>query len=384
MPASWPALASITAEDARIVRITLERPDADFPRRLADGHAKVVAPEAVRVRGDLKAGPVVGSGPWVWDGGDQPGDSVFRANRTYFEPGLPRVERLSIHVLQEPQTLFAALAAGRMDVARVSSEQWQQLQGRDFRSVLAPRMGTGMLLTLNVSRPPFDREELRRAFFLALTPWETLEDIWGDQGLVGVGVPVVDPACLLPRSAMEVYFGQPGGAAQELRQVVSGGRLPLELAVANFGETYQRYSDRVARHLSLAGFAVTLQTLSPREYAEEAWGQREYQAFIGALPPVSTPNGFLFSVLHSGGRWNITGHDEEALDRLIEAQAAERDGAARGELVREIQRLVLKKGLLFMPRIAVERWAYAGRVEGFFPNLAASEYSFWARVAVER
>ncbi|MBI2873433.1 MAG: ABC transporter substrate-binding protein [Chloroflexi bacterium] len=367
-----------TAVDERTVRVVLQHPDADFLRSLADGHAKIVAPEVVQQYGDLKEAPVVGTGPWVWEGKPAVGDSSFVASSAYFEPGVPGVQRLVIRVMPDTQTIFAALATGAVDVGRVEAGRWDTLKGLGVKSVVAPRMGTGALLALSAAL----EERVRVAFFLSLDPWRSLEDVWGGQGIVGLGAPVAQSDWLLSREEMGRSFNQPERARGMLAEVAGGGPPPLELLVADFGEPYLAYGEAVREQLARTGFHVRLQVVNRREYAERVWGRRDFQAVIGAVPPASTTNGFLLSMLHSQGQWSITGHGYQRLDQLVEEQAAEYDQARRGELVREVQSFVLDRGLLFMPAVSVERWAFWPQVGGFYPNLAGSEYSFWARVRV--
>ena len=98
----WPnasllqAIRTVEAEDRYALKITLVPgfANADFLRSLADGHTKVVPKEAVdAANGDLRNGPVIGSGPWIWDqeGSREEVRSAFVKNPGYFEAGLPLV-----------------------------------------------------------------------------------------------------------------------------------------------------------------------------------------------------------------------------------------------------------------------------------------------------
>lgn len=231
--------------------------------------------------------------------------------------------------------------------------------------------------------PPLDNPDVRRALFLALDPWSTLESVWSGWGSVSAGIPVVRPDWLMTRDEIGGYFNNPGKARELLAQVGAPTPLPVELTVADFGEEYIEYGRQMARQLQEAGFAPKTRTLNPTEYAEQIWGRGSYAAFLGPVPPVSTPNGFLFSLLHSQGRWNTSGYTDATLDKMIEEQAAEMDPQKRGEQVREIQRYVLDKGLLFMPVSFGRMWAWWPKVESFYPNFALSEYFFWAQVEVK-
>ena len=66
---------------------------------------------------------------------------------------------------------------------------------------------------------------------------------------------------------------------------------------------------------------------------------------------------------------------------MIEAQSVAEQG--RDELILDIQRYVLERGIMFMPVTGTRLWAWRERVEGLAPNFAASEYFHWARLRVK-
>jgi len=191
----------------------------------------------------------------------------------------------------------------------------------------------------------------------------------------------VEADWLLEQERFTSYFAQ----QNEARSLLEGGNPSAEritLTVANFGQKYLDYGDVVAGQLRDVGFDVTLNVLSRADYLTNVWRNHDFQVFVGPLPPTSTTNDFLLSMLHSQGQWNITGVVDAELDRLIGAQSVEGDVQARGVLIRQIQERVLSQGLLFMPAITIERWAYSTRVTGFHPNLAGGQGSFWQSVGI--
>ena len=381
----WPhaslldAVDTITAVDGNTVRLKLHYADADLPQKLANPHAVVLAPEVAEAF-DLRTGPVIGSGPWVWRPALS-GAVEFSANLEYGRSGGPSLSSLMILPVPNQQTGFAALLIGSADVAQVTESQWPSLEGRGLRSVVVQRQGMGLLLAMNTQEPPFDSEEVRRALLLALDPEAGLAEAWEGLGTTGVGVPVVTADWLLEEPVVARYFAQPQAAA-ELLDSVGKPSVSITLTVANFGPQYVEYGELAAKQLASAGFDVFLQTLSRSQYLTQVWRERRFQVFLGPLPPTATTGSFLLALLHSQGQWNITGYQDELLDGLIEEQAVELDFQVRGQLVRRIQELVLKKGLLFMPVVTAERWAYIPRVTGFYPNFANGDGAFWRMVGV--
>ena len=387
--AGWPgeallqSVASVEASDGLTVIIRLAYPDADFLVALANGQSKVVAPEAVALRGDLRQGPTIGTGPWVMK--EAAGEGLrFEANPRYYELELPKLQQLRVVPIPDAFTRLAAFLADRADMTSVDMEGWKRLQG--FQTSVGqgvfPQPGTGILLGLRAAAPPFDRLEVRQALFHALDPWHALDAVWQGQGGVALGVPSASPDWPLSREEMSHYLADPGRVNTLLAQAGVGPPVALNLTVADFGDRHLALGEEYARMLQEAGFQATVKQVNPRVYAEEVWVDGDFQAFLGPAPPVHNPNGFLFGLLHSQGRWSPTGYVDVELDRLIEEQSVAEEG--REELVREIQRYVLGKAILFMPVTGTSLWVWQERVYRFAPNFAASEYFHWARLQVAR
>ena len=374
-------LVSVEASGPLTVTLRLASPDADFLGSLAHGQAKVVAPEAVAVNGHLRDGPTIGTGPWMLE--SQVGTrSVYASNPHYFESGLPRLETLEIQVAADEEVRLSALLVGQADITALPLEMRERLQGREGSVQMKrfPQPGTGVLMGLKRSEPPLDRLEVRRAVFQALNPWEALRQTWDGQGEVALGVPVERREWLLSEEEMGSYFGDVVEAGRLLAESGAALPVPLTLAVADFGDRYVALGEVYKSQLQSAGFEPTLEILNPRVYAEKIWEERDFQAFLGPLPPVSGTNRFLSALLHSEGVWRITDAADPQLDRLIEGQSVAEEG--RGEALRELQRYVLDEALLFMPVTGSSLWAWRTRVQGFAPNFASSEYLHWARLRV--
>ena len=169
----------------------------------------------------------------------------------------------------------------------------------------------------------------------------------------------------------------------------SGLRLPVPLEVTvrieRTGGENLALEEKLMADLTAVGFNPELRRMNPVQFDELVIGPaREFQLAVGAVPPTSTTNSYLFGLLHSQGRWNLAGHEDIQLDAMIEAQAAEFDDRERQEQLVEIQRRVLDRAYLFSPVTAESRWVFSNDLMGFEPNTALSEYNFWSRTWLDR
>ena len=398
-----PLLASIgdaVALDDLTLQVELSLEDADALLALADGHVKIVAPEAVAVTGDLKNGPVIGTGPWVWQE-TGPGEGMeFTRNSSYFEGGLPFLDQLNVTVMRSGPLAdspgfveldkVAAFRAGLVDVLSVGPSEWEMVQrgGSDYQSVVSRRSGAGVVLAMNSQKPNLQAAAVRQAVFQAIDPWDYLDTVWSGQGFASVGIPVRESDWLLERSEMrQNFFADPGKARQLL--LSAGQSLPVDLEVTvrieRTGGENLALEERLMADLTAVGFAPELRRMNPVQFDDLVMGPaRDFQMAVGAVPPTSTTNSYLFGLLHSEGQWNLAGHEDALLNSMIETQAAEFNDVARREQLVEIQRRVLDQAYLFSPVTAASRWVFSSDLKGFEPNTALSEYNFWSRTWLDR
>ena len=385
-------IASFQATESHTLRVNLDFLDSDALLSLSDGHSKIVAKEVVEKYGDLKDSPVVGSGPWIWSSTLEGIGTTLNRNPDYFEDGLPFLDELIIKLIEPseisasaPQERLAAFQAGLVDVLTLPPKEWRQLYSGilEFNSTISHQAGTGIILSLNTQSAQL---EVRQAVLKAIDPWEYVDVIWEDQGDSGLGLPVQDNGWYLRDQDLRGdYFANPSEARKLLSS--TGALLPMEveLAVADFGSIYQQLALRVADDLRDVGFEPIIRPLNPSHYMEILVEQENnFQITLGVLPPTTSANRFLTSLLHSEGPGNLAQHQDTTLNALIEQQAAELDPKLRKDLLSEIQRHVLDQAYMFSPVIGSSRWVFNWEVQNFHPNTALSEYNYWSRVWLEQ
>ena len=378
-------VGEVRALDRSTLLITLDKPDADALLAFADGHSKIVAREAVELSGDLRDGPTVGSGPWVYDPGGGRDVHSFERNPDYYETGLPLADNLRIHAGADDKTQAAAFQIGLMDVVSMQPDTWRDYSERSPSApfLAAPQPGAGVEVAFKTTEPPFDNLELRRAAMLAMEPLKAIEEHWDGFGYIGPSFPAASAEWLLPREELAQRFGRRNDAVEVAAKSGAPFPVPLAITVGDFGESYVHHAHAISVELSAIGFDSELEVVNRRDFGERVWLGGDYRLMVGPPAPIVAPNGYLLTTLHSLGIWNTTGHKDDVLDDLIERQAVEFDPAARAELIRAIQRRVLDQAYRFMPASAETVWTWRAPVRDFHPNFGAYEYHHWARVWVE-
>ena len=388
-------IGEIEAPDDLTLKVSLEFRDADALLALADGHSKIVAPEVVEQYGELGSAPVVGTGPWIFEQQAPTEAADYFRNPEYFEPGLPYLDVITVKAVKTPTEgdslnprRLALLEAGQIDVVVASPTDWSHLERSsvEFNSRLSQQPEIGMVLSLNTQQAPLDSLAIRQAIFRAVDPWEYVDVNWRGQGGVGLGMPVRSPGWQLDQSEL---LGSYLASHSVARDILHDNEIifppTLEIAVADLGPDYRRVGRQIERDLKAVGFKAKVTAMEPAELQEAVFGEeRDYQIALAPAPPHPTTNGYLYSLLHSGGPGNIANHDDKALDALIEVQAAELDPELRQKRLLDLQRHAMEQAYMFSPITGSYRWVFDWDLENFYPNTALSEYHYWAEAWLRR
>ena len=397
---SWPY--STLFKDRGISKFLTESPtslkieraflDADVLLALADGRSKIVAPEAVKMYGDLIQGPVIGTGPWIWESTEHGIGTKLSRNPDYFEAGLPYLDNLFIKTIKpdfDPYVnrtqQLAAFTTGLVDVIRVSSSGWNTLQSSavEFNSYKSDSNGPNILLWFNTGTDAGSNRGIRQATFYSLDPWESLHSIWKDLGSVNVGLPVSNPAWLLPKTSMrQKYFANPSEARKKLEN--HDGNQPLNIAIVDSSREMLEYATEIKEALTRSGFNPTIRLIHPSHNIQLLTKRDdEFDLIIGRVPYIPSTNGFLLAFLHSDGPASLLRHADKKLDQMIEEQIAEANTTMRKEKLLELQQYLLEQAYLYSPVSDTSGWAFGWTLQDFYPNTALSESIFWAKVLLK-
>ncbi|HIF11905.1 MAG TPA: ABC transporter substrate-binding protein [Dehalococcoidia bacterium] len=378
-------IGGITAVDDRTLDLELVPSglDADLLLNLADGRTRMVAPEMVAIHGDLLRGPNVGSGPWIWvDTTSQ--TAAYDRNPDYFESGTPGIDGLQISYIPQASTRNAAFRVGLLDFVDASGEETARTLKNfpGITSKLISNFGTGAEIAFNTDKSPFTSQLFRQAVFRALDPWSDLEEVWGGEGVVTLGIPAPRSAWLLSEAAMRTGFADVDRAAELSSEsgVVPTGS--IEITVGQFGDLYLLQARKVADALAILGFESTIREVTTRKFADDVWIGGDYQVFVGAQAPVDGVSDDLFSVHHSKGMWNTTGFSSDELDGLIELQTTQLDPSGRRRTLLDAQFRILEGAHRFTVAARTTHWIAQEWVGGFDPDPRRGESAWLARLTL--
>ncbi len=349
-------IASIATPSPTTVEITLSAANVTFLSRLAFTVASIVSPTAYQdhvlagseegpaVQAKYKTDTVVGTGPYTITSYREKESLTLEANPDYW--GTPaKTDTVLIRLFNTSSALKLALQNKEVDVA------YRALQPDDlafFRSQSGFQVvegeGPGIrYLVFNVTKPPFDNLNLRRAVAAAVDRDAVVTEV-----LKGTGVPL---ASMIPTSFAsahepkwsELYGDSPDKARVDqfltAAGVPEGQKVDLDFwfSPTHYGDTEPAIAQVIARSLTDTGrFNVSISNVEWAEYGNKrragemplflmGW-YPDYLDVDDYLEPFADPNVF------DPAKWE----DPVMLD-LVHAQQRDQNPASRTATVKQAQ-----------------------------------------------
>ncbi len=322
-------LSGVEVVDPLTVKITLSRPDATFLHVMALNFASVVPKEAVDAAGDDFGKQPVGTGAFKlaeWTLGQR---LVFEKNADYWRAGVPFLDSVVFEVGQEPVVALLRLQNGEVDVPGdgIPPAKFMEVMAdpaQAERVVQGGQLHTGYI-TLNVTMPPFDKLEVRKAVNMAINK-ERITQI-----INGRAVPATQP---LPPSMPGYTEGYAGyaydveGAKALLAEAGLADGFETELYVMNT-DPNPRIAQAIQQDLAAIGITANIQNLAQANVIEAGgagtapmiWSGG--MAWIADFPDASNFYGPILGCAGAvEGGWNWSKFCDEALDaKAVEADS---------------------------------------------------------------
>jgi len=334
----------VTALDARTLRVTLESPTPFFLDLCATPPLAPVPVEEIERDGDdwVKPGRIVSNGAYlleIWRINDK---IRLRKNPLYWNAENVALNTIDILPISKANVAFNFYASGladlSMDKGLTPPALLDDLRERpDFHA--ASFLGI-YFLRFNCAKPPLDDVRLRQALSLAIDKRVITRKITrageeparsfvppGIAGYVSPEAPDFDPE---RARALLAAAGFPGGEGFPfVTYLYSEGELNEAIAV----ELQSMWREQLGIEINLARqeWKVYLNSLSNLDYgiARSSW--------VGDYPD---PNTFLDMFITGGGN-NRTGWSDPAYDALIADATRAADPAARFEILRQAEEVLV-------------------------------------------
>lgn len=348
-------LAGIDAPDANTVVFRFKQPYGPLLQRVDVVEAPIVAKHVYEGKdpntADANLKPV-GTGPFKLAEYVKNDRVRLVRNEAYFKKGLPYLDELVFRIIPQASTQVLALERGEVDyLSGVPGPDLARLK-QDAKIALATSgAGSGgsfciNTLIFNLAKSPLDKVAVRQAFAHAIDRAQILEQVNFGQGRVAnaaIASTILwahEPNAKkypLDRAQAEKLLDSAG-----LAKRADGMRFTVEFVHAT---SFAKVGELMKQHLAPVGIDLKLTALEVNATNDRVFMKKDFDIGIasycnGPDPEIGVRRMYVSSnigpVLFSNGAQ----YRNPKIDELFDQAAAETDRARRGDLYRQIQRIL--------------------------------------------
>jgi peptide/nickel transport system substrate-binding protein len=364
---AFSAVTEVQTPDPHTVVLKLSEPSAPLLTALANPMNAVVDREEVEANGGRLDRVDAGCGPFELVEWVQGRHLILERSKTFFEEGIPYLDRIDIRPIPDETARTTALRNGEIDLLlNVAVKDLLILQrSPDIRVQQVP--GTFWeYLGLNTRAPPLNDVRVRQAIATALDRPQLLS-------LIKFGHGELLPAGPIPSSHWatlpDPLYPEPNPekAVELLRQAGVEEGVELTLTVGSSFPYQVDAAQVVKQQLRGVGIEVKLEALESGIFFDKL-NQGDFEATLVGWVGFVDPDEWLYNLFHSDGEWNQQGYANPDVDRLLEEGRRRTDRERRREVYRQAQRIIATEAPMAFLYVNDVISAQRPQVQGFTPH----------------
>ncbi len=335
-------LSGIEVVDPYTIRFTLSHPDATFLHVMALNFGFAVPKEEVEKYGQDFGKHPVGTGAYKmaeWTLGQR---VVFERNPDYYQEGLPKLDKITFEIGQEPLVALLRLERGEVDILGdgIPPAKFLEVMGDPALKknvIKGGQLHTGYV-TMNVKIKPFDNKLVRQAVNHAINKDRIIKIINGRAVPANQPLPPAMPGY---DKDYKGYAYDPAKAKALLAQAGLKDGFDTELYAMNT-DPNPRIAQAIQQDLAEVGIRAELKTLAQANVIAAGGDEKEApmiwsggMAWIADFPD---PSDFYGPILGCAGAvpggWNWSWYCNQELDKKAAAADAITDPAKAEERIK--------------------------------------------------
>ena len=254
---------SVTADGENTVIIKLTRSQAPFLKNIAMSMFAIASPTAFELGDDQFERNPVGTGPFKfveW----KPNETItIEKFDDYWDEGLPKLKKIIFQSIPDNSARLNALMAGDIDLADgINPSDGKSIEDNEKLQLFErPSMNVGYL-GLTVTRPPFDKKEVRQAINYAIDKQSIIDSFF--EGRANVAKNPMPPSISGYNEDIEGYEYNPEKAKELLKSVGLEDGFEMELWAMPVPRPYMPDGKKVAEVIqkNLADIGITAKIVS--------------------------------------------------------------------------------------------------------------------------
>ncbi len=329
------AVQSIEVVDPKTVKLTLKEAFAPFLSILTDRAGMMASPTAVQELGDDFMTKPVGTGPFKFQDRVKDTSITLVRNEDYWQEGLPKASRIVYKIFTDAPTALVNLRSGQLDFTDTlpAKEVPGLQQDANFKVVNEPGLGYQGFY-LNMTKPPFDKKEVRKAVDMLINRDALVKVVFGE-----TATPAHSP---FPETSLA--FGESNKYEQP--NVEAAKQLLSQAGVSNPSFTFKtgtspttaQIAQLVQNFLQPAGFNMQIEKVEFGTLLDQL-EQGNFEAGAVGWSGRPDPDQNIYDVFATGAPRNDSRYSNPQVDELLNQARRESDEAKRKALYDEVMQI---------------------------------------------
>lgn len=384
----------VTVVDDLTLQLTIDEPKGFFLAKMTYPTAYVLDRENVEAGGDTWFTKPNGSGPFqLAEFAPDQGVIILEKNDNFYREPKPILERV-IYLIGAPVDPMTGYVDG-LDAVGLAGMTYDAIpigtgnlsQATDPNNPLSKEFVSSNSLSVfyigfNVTKPPFDDVNIRRAFNLALDKRRMVRLVFQDTVPVANGIippnmpdyknPDLSDYEFDPERALALIASSSYGDVSELPDItlnVSGTGGEVGPVVESIVESYKQN----------LGIEIAVEQVPwPEFLADLGRPDMPYQMYqLGWIADYPDPQNFLEILFHSKSTQNHGHYSNPDLDALLDQARGEQDPAKRLALYQKAEQLILDDAAWIPIYFDVENWLVKPYVQNFrIPPIKVPKFQY--------
>lgn len=343
-----------TPDDGTVV-FTFKQAYGPLLQRLNVTEAPIIAKHIYEGK-DLQQDPAnltpIGTGPFKFVDYVKSDHITLERNPNYFRADLPYLDKVIFRIIPEANTAVLALEQGEIDyISSVPGSELERLRGNPELTLAQGFGGPGGSLcqdTLipNMTKSPFDKLEVRQAFYQALDRQFIADRVYFGQGTSSTG-PISHKMEWAYTSDVTAYPFDVAHANELLDQAglprgADGNRFTVTFTHAS---SFARLGEAMREQLKQVGINLELEGLDFNAAVEKVFTKKEFDLGVasycnGPDPEIGVRRAYISTNIGPIPFSNGAGYKNEQVDQLLDQAAALTERPERAALYAQMQKII--------------------------------------------
>lgn len=338
------SIESVEVVDEYTIQLNLNEPNSGLLQAFMTAAGMMVSPTALEEHGEDYTMNPVGTGPYLIESRVPDNEIVFVKNEDYWREDEPKIDKITLRVLEE-STRINALKSGEVDIiAPVSSVNKEDLENSPDIVVNSEPSLNFQYIFINTGIEPMNDKNIRKAIQYGINREDLVEAIQFGDGEAAQGIfPTEHPGAY--ENSQLTY--DPDKAKEYIEKSnIENPTLDMLVKPDAFD---QRIAEFIQSQLKEIGITVNIEPTEVTKLVDLAFGEAKYPATLARASGRPDPNALLDLYYSENSYYNPGKYKNDELAELIKDAAKETDSEKRMEIIQAANQLVMEEEAMGIP-----------------------------------